>query len=122
MIPFGRMRISTIAASSSATSPKTGLVAKVAIWLMTPNRSEADAMPASGAAPPPMHGDEGVADIGAADGREHAGHRRKNAAGEAGERCAECERHGVDREVLVPSASAMSAFCIVPRARRPRRL
>ena len=39
----------TIAANSSATSPNTGLDAKVAIWLMMPKSVDAEAVPTSGA-------------------------------------------------------------------------
>src|SRR5207248_906994 len=50
----GSRRISTMAAASSATSPNTGVVAKVAIWLIVPNSAEAETVPLRMAAPPPI--------------------------------------------------------------------
>ncbi len=43
-----------MAAPSRATSPNTGVVAKVAIWLMVPNKAAADIVPLRMAAPPPI--------------------------------------------------------------------
>ena len=54
VMPCGSSRIRTIAAASSATSPNTGVVAKVAIWLIDPNSAEADTVPLRMAAPPPI--------------------------------------------------------------------
>src|SRR6516225_5060119 len=54
VIPCGSRRIRTIAAASKATSPNTGVVTKVAIWLMVPNSAEADTVPLKMAAPPPI--------------------------------------------------------------------
>src|SRR5882672_10904156 len=54
VMPCGSRRIRTIAAASKATSPNTGVVTKVAIWLMAPNSAEADIVPLRMAAPPPI--------------------------------------------------------------------
>src|SRR6266566_689751 len=54
VIPCGSRRIRTIAAASKATSPNTGVVTKVAIWLMAPNSADADIVPLRMAAPPPI--------------------------------------------------------------------
>ena len=43
-----------MAAASKATSPKTGVVAKVASWLMVPNSADAETVPLRMAAPPPI--------------------------------------------------------------------
>ena len=45
---------------------------------------------------PADHGDEGFGDIGGADRRKHARHRRENGAGKAGERRADAEGDRID--------------------------
>src|SRR5205807_656413 len=54
VMPCGSSRIKTIAAASSATSPNTGVVTKVATWLIVPNKAEAETVPLRMAAPPPI--------------------------------------------------------------------
>src|SRR5260370_33407191 len=54
VMPWGSRRIRTMAVASSATSPNTGVVANVAIWLMVPNRADAETVPLRMAAPPPI--------------------------------------------------------------------
>src|SRR6185437_6281993 len=54
VMPCGNRRIRTMAAASRATSPNTGVVAKVAIWLMVPNKAAADIVPLRKAEPPPI--------------------------------------------------------------------
>src|SRR5262249_37746720 len=54
VMPCGKSRIRTIAAASRATSPNTGVVRKVAIWLIVPNKAEAETVPLRMAAPPPI--------------------------------------------------------------------
>src|SRR5258708_23595270 len=54
VMPCGSRRIRTMAVASNATSPNTGVVAKVAIWLMVPNRADAETVPLRMAAPPPI--------------------------------------------------------------------
>src|SRR5262249_41453213 len=54
VMPCGSSRIRTMAAASKATSPNTGVVTKVAIWLMVPNKADADIVPLRIAAPPPI--------------------------------------------------------------------
>ena len=53
-MPCGSSRSITIAANSSATSPKTGVLRKAAIWLMAPKSVEAPTSPARMAGPPPI--------------------------------------------------------------------
>ena len=85
-----------MAAASKATSPKTGVVAKVASWLMVPNSAEAETVPAEDGGAAADHRDEGFCDIGHADGRKHAGDRRQHRAGKPGQRCADAEGDGID--------------------------
>jgi hypothetical protein len=43
-----------MAAASNATSPNTGVVRKVAIWLIVPNNADAYTVPLRMAEPPPI--------------------------------------------------------------------
>ena len=73
-----------MAATSRATSPNTGVVTKVAIWLIVPNSADADNGARQDSGATADDGDEGFGDVGDADGRDHARDRRQHAAGQPG--------------------------------------
>ena len=54
VMPCGSRRSSTIASTSSATSPITGVEPKMTSWLIVPNSAELASVPARMAAPPVM--------------------------------------------------------------------
>ena len=95
-MPCGSRRSRTMAAASSATSPSTGVVAKVRELLMVPNSAGRPTACRPGSRAAADHRDEGLGDVGGAHGRHDAGQRCHQAAGQARQGRAEREGDGID--------------------------